>query len=310
MQISWALLFSLFFCLSAHASLPPAKPVQTESMTLKERLQARVKKSSSSQSASVIFDLPVTYNRKVSQWISYFQDKGKNWFRDWLERSSKYMPFIQKELKNAGLPQDLAFMVMIESGFLPNATSHADAVGPWQFMPATGKRYGLNQNWWIDERRDLKKSTLAAIRYIRDLYAEFGSWYLVAASYNMGENGLRRQIQKYKTQDFWALSRLGALPQETVDYVPKILAAMMISKSPSLYGFRDVAQFDSLEYDVVLVPGGTDLKELAESIGITTKSLKDLNAELVLGYVPTQISRHAIRVPKGAMVMVSDFLKK
>lgn len=305
----------IFLCLElsfpAHAAVPP-KPTapQSETLSLKERLQSRVRKSSSAQASSVIFDLPVTYNRKVSQWITYFQDKGKFWFRDWLERSSKYMPFIQKELKNAGLPQDLAFMVMIESGFLPNAVSHAQAVGPWQFISATGKRYGLNQNWWLDERRDIKKSTLAAIRYIRDLYTEFGSWYLVAASYNMGENGLRRQINKYKTRDFWALSRMGALPQETVDYVPKILAAMMISKSPSLYGFRDIAQFDSLEYDVVVVPGGTDLTDLAEKIGITTKSLKDLNAELILGYVPSQVPKHIIRVPKGSMALVSEYLKK
>lgn len=316
-----ALLFTFTFTIQSWASVPPpalqklptvmkAEAARSEPMSLKERLQARVKKSTPVHSASVIFDLPVTYNRKVSQWISYFQDKGKNWFRDWLERASKYMPFIQKELKNAGLPQDLAFMVMIESGFLPNAVSHASAVGPWQFIPATGKRYGLNQTWWLDERRDIKKSTLAAIKYIRDLHAEFGSWYLVAASYNMGENGLRRQINKYGTRDFWALSQIGALPQETVDYVPKILAAMMISKSPGLYGFHNLAQFDSLEYDIVHVPGGTDLRELADKLGVTTKSLKDLNAELILGYVPSQIQKHAIRVPKGSVAVVGEILSK
>ncbi len=277
-------------------------------ISLQERLQARVQKAPSSAQTSVIFDLPVTYNRKVSHWISYFQDKGKNWFRDWLERSTKYMPYIQKELKEAGLPQDLAFMVMIESGFAPNAISHADAVGPWQFIQPTGHRYGLKVNWWIDERRDLKKSTLAAIRYMKDLYQEFGSWYLVAASYNMGEGGLRRQIKKHQTRDFWALSRAGALPQETMDYVPKILAAMMITKSPSLYGFRDIAQFDPFDYDIVTVPGGTDLKEIANAIGVTGRSLRDMNSELVLGYVPSQVSKHTIRVPKGAMSLVSEHL--
>ncbi len=280
------------------------------SMTLKERLQARVKRASSSEATSVIFDLPVTYNRKVSFWITYFQDSGKNWFRDWLERSSKYLPFIQKELKNAGLPQDLAFMVMIESGFAPNAMSSAEAVGPWQFISATGQRYGLRVNWWLDERRDFKKSTLAAIGYLKDLHREFGSWYLVAASYNMGENGLRRQIQRYQTRDFWTLSQLGALPKETVDYVPKILAAMMIAKSPGLYGFRDLAQFESLDYDLVMAPGGTDLKLLASQLGVTRKSLLDLNAELVAGYIPTQINHHPIRVPKGSVTVVSQFLQR
>lgn len=293
---------------NALAAVPAAKPVAKPApLSLKDRLQARVQKAPQSGQTSVIFDLPVTYNPKVSQWISFFQDRGKVWFRDWLERASKYMPYIQRELKEAGLPQDLAFMVMIESGFAANAVSHADAVGPWQFIQPTGQRYGLRVNWWLDERRDLKKSTLAAIRYIRDLHAEFGSWYLVAASYNMGENGLRRQINKHKTKDFWALSRLKALPKETIDYVPKILAVMMITKSPGLYGFRDLAQLEALDYDLVYAPGGTDLKDLASQLGLTTKALRDLNSELIAGYVPSQVTKHAIRVPKGSMAMVSEY---
>ena len=123
----------------------------------------------------------------------------------------------------------------------------------------------------------------------------------------MGEGGLRRQIQKYNTRDYWVLCRSGALPQETMDYVPKILAAMMISKSPSLYGFRDLAQFDALDYDLVMAPGGTDLKELANELGVTTKSLRDLNAELVIGYVPNQIPKHAIRIPKGSVALASEY---
>ena len=141
------LLFFLFgICLTTAslAAIPPASTTKaanqaiTTHLTLKERLEERLKKTPRFQTGSVIFDLPVTYNRRVSYWISYFQANGKTWFRDWLERSSRYMPFIQKDLKNAGLPQDLAFMVMIESGFEPNAISHADAVGPWQFIQPTG----------------------------------------------------------------------------------------------------------------------------------------------------------------------------
>jgi membrane-bound lytic murein transglycosylase D len=218
------------------------------------------------------------------------------------------MPFIQTELKNAGLPSDLAYMVMIESGFISHATSTADAVGPWQFIEPTGVRYGLSKNWWLDERRDLRKSTLAAIRYMKDLYGEFGSWYLVAASYNMGENGLRRQIKKYGTKDYWALIKLNALPEETQEYVPKILAAMLISKAPNLYGFRDLERMDPLEYEVVLVPGGTDLDQLADHLGVTRKSLKDLNAELYLGYIPRQVEKHYIRVPKGASRFVASYV--
>ncbi|MBS1969956.1 MAG: lytic transglycosylase domain-containing protein [Bdellovibrionales bacterium] len=276
--------------------------------SLKEKLQTLTQKNThAANNNTLIFDLPVTYNKKVSKWVHYYQSRGQKWFREWLARSSKYMPFIQAELQRANLPTDLAFMVMIESGFSSAAVSHADAVGPWQFIAPTGNRYGLQNNWWLDERRDLKKSTLAAIRYLKDLREEFGSWYLVAASYNMGEAGLRRQIKKYQTKDYWTLVQKGALPEETQEYVPKILAAMLIAKAPNLYGFRDVEKLDPLDYEVVSVPGGTDLDGVADHLGVTRKSLKDLNAEILLGYIPRQIERHYIRVPKGAGRMVSSF---
>lgn len=309
---TWATVFlTSLIVINVRAEVPKAPPAELPAQvrTLKEKLKSITQRSRHVQSDSLIFDLPVTYNKKVSKWINYFQaDRGSKWFREWLQRSYIYMPFIQNDLRQAGLPLDLAYMVMIESGFAPNAVSHADAVGPWQFIEATGNRYGLNKSWWLDERRDLKKSTLAAIRYLRDLHEEFGSWYLVAASYNMGEAGLRRQIKKYGTKDYWTLIELNALPQETQDYVPKILAAMLIAKAPNLYGFRDLEKMNPLEYDVVSVPGGTDLGPLADHLGITRKSLKDLNAELYLGYIPRQIGRHFIRVPRGAASLVSSYV--
>lgn len=285
------------------------KPLAKKIPTLKDRLAGFSNRPTLAKSESLIFDLPVTYNKEVGRWIAYFQsEKNARWFRNWLERSYKYMPFIQEELRKADLPTDLAFMVMIESGFAANAESHAAAVGPWQFIESTGLRYGLSKNWWIDERRDLKKSTLAAIRYIRDLHKEFGSWYLVAASYNMGENGLRRRIKQYGTKDYWALIKLNALPKETQEYVPKILAAMLIAKAPNLYGFRGLEKMDALDYDIVSVPGGTDLDPLADYLGVTRKALKDLNAELILGYIPRHVDRHFIRVPKGASLYVSKYV--
>lgn len=291
----------LLFSLGSQGSLPDKKmSPQTKPLVW----------SAKAQDAALIFDLPVTYNKKVASWITHFQGRGHKWFREWLERSSRYLPFIQKELKKANLPTDLAYMVMIESGFSANAKSTADAVGPWQFIEATGQRYGLNKNWWLDERRDLRKATLAAIKYIRDLHDEFGSWYLVAASYNMGEGGLRRQIQKYKTRDYWELIRKNALPKETQDYVPKILAAMLISKAPNLYGFRELERRNPLEYEVVPAPGGTHLGEVADFLGVTRKSLKDINSELVLGYIPKEVKKHLIRVPKGSKGMVGDYLAK
>lgn len=303
----------LLACASAYTAVPDFKSPTSQDnnvgQTLKQRLQSQLNKSASKPQSSLFFDLPLTYNQKVSQWINHFQNNGKNWFKSWIERSTHYMPFIQNELQQAGLPQDLAFMVMVESGFQANAISHANAVGPWQFIRPTGERYGLKVKWWLDERRDLAKSTRAAIRYIKDLYSEFGSWYLVAASYNMGENGLRRQIRKHQTRDFWELSRKGALPQETIDYVPKILAVMIITKSPELYGFTNITRMVPLTYDLAVVPGGTELDDLADHLEVTRKSLRDLNAELLTASVPLSVSQHTIRIPKGSQRRVAEFLK-
>lgn len=277
-------------------------------MTLKEKLKLLEKKQTH-QTDHFIFDLPVTYNKKVANWISFFQSRGKTFFREWLEKSTKFMPLLQSELRRAGLPTDLAYMVMIESGFSTTAMSTAQAVGPWQFIESTGRNYGLKKNWWLDERRDITKSTQAAIRYLSDLKKEFGSWYLVAASYNMGENGLRRQIKKYGTNDYWQLVRLGALPQETQDYVPKILAALMISKAPNLYGFRDVAAQYPTRYEQIWAPGGTDLDQLADYLNVTRKAMKDLNSELLLGYIPRQAAGHAIHVPTGSVKLAQQFFR-
>jgi membrane-bound lytic murein transglycosylase D len=271
------------------------------------QITSTIKTTNSGQSP-LIFDLPVTYNYQVSFWVNHFQTRGQRWFREWLERASRYLPFIQEELLKAGLPADLAFMVMIESGFSSHAKSTANAVGPWQFIPTTGYRYGLEKTWWLDERKDLRKATHAAIRYIKDIRKEYRSWYLVAAAYNMGENGLRRIIKRHGTDDYWTLVRKKAIPKETQEYVPKILAAMLISKAPSLYGFRSLERYEPLQYDIIAAPGGTDIDKLADKIGVTRKSLRDLNAELLLGYVPKNITHHHIRVPKGSAKVVMNML--
>lgn len=307
------LFLSLSLPLKTFASMTVTKLTETpntdkSSLTLKQKLKL-LEKRQTNQTDHFIFDLPVTYNKKVANWIFFFQTRGKTFFRNWLEKSTKYMPLLQAELKKAGLPTDLAYMVMIESGFSSSAISTANAVGPWQFIESTGKGYGLKKNWWLDERRDIKKSTLAAIRYLKDLKQEFGSWYLVAASYNMGENGLRKQIKKYNTADYWELVRYRALPQETQDYVPKILAALMIAKAPNLYGFRDIDAQYPLRYELVWAPSGTDLENLADYLNITRNAMKDLNSELVLGYVPKQVDGHHIRIPLGSLSVAKQYFR-
>lgn len=288
----------------APGSTAPAEPLQR----LKSLDQPRIELSRSNDTP-LIFDIPVTYNDRVRQWIRYFQTDGRGTFKNWLERSARFLPVIQFELARNRLPQDLAYIAMIESGFVPGAVSHAGAKGMWQFIVPTAERYGLKIDWWIDERKDFMKSTRAAIRYMTDLYGQFESWYLVAASYNMGENGVRRLLQRHRTTNFWELADLGALPRETTDYVPKIIAAMLISKAPALYGFRELDFHMPLSFETASVPGGTEIAGLAVYLGVSEKYLKDLNPELIKGFVPSNVRGHTIRVPKGSMFAVSQFVR-
>ncbi|MAV91055.1 MAG: murein transglycosylase [Bdellovibrionaceae bacterium] len=255
------------------------------------------------------FDIPVTYNSKVKFWIRHFQGSGHKWFRKWLERSNAYLPLMKNTLAERKLPQDLAYVAMIESGFSAHATSTASAVGYWQFIKSTGKRYGLKIDWWIDERRDHQKSTVAAARYLGDLYKIFGSWYLTAAAYNMGEGRLGRLIKKHGTKNYWVLSQKSDFPKETKEYIPKLLAAMMISKAPKLYGFKDLSPKDPYSYDYFFVPGGTDLMNLASYLDIDHDRLSKLNPELLKGFVPSFIRSHRIRIPKGFSPRVTNYLR-
>lgn len=183
------------------------------------------------------FDIPIQINSRVEFWVDYFQNKGRPFFERYLERSELFIPYIVPLLKQNGLPEDLVYLAMIESGFNNHARSRARAVGPWQFISATGKRYGLMVNWWVDERRDTRKSTLAAVEYLRDLYTMFQGWELAAAAYNAGEAKIARAIRRFGTTDFWELSRHRFLRPETRDYVPKIIAAALIAKNRTQFGF-------------------------------------------------------------------------
>jgi membrane-bound lytic murein transglycosylase D len=292
-------------------SPPPAPltpPIFKKITVLGSEKAQQVELSDDSEN-SLIFDIPVTYNTSVRHWIKYFQTSARSTFRKWLERSARYLPNIQIELSQAGLPQDLGYLAMIESGFSPNAMSSASAVGIWQFMAPTGNHYGLHTSWWLDERRDYYKSTQAAIWYMTDLYKIFGSWYLVAASYNMGEARVKRLIEKYHTNNFWTLADMGLLSDETKNYVPKVLAAMLIAKAPALYGFRDLEYHLPESFEYYHIPGGTDLKQLAAHLGVSSQHLKELNPELIHAFVPRGIKDHLIRIPKGSMLAVSDFIR-
>jgi len=245
------------------------------------------------------FDIPIVINGKVEQYIHYFQTTIRHKFITWLSRSEKYIPFMKNVLKEHGLPEDLVYMSLIESGFNPYAYSRAKAVGLWQFMSMTGKRYGLRVNWWVDERRDPEKSTIAAARYLKDLYEMFACWYLAAAGYNAGEYKIINAIKRYRTEDFWKLTNYRYLKRETKDYVPLMIAAALVAKDPEKYGFTDVEYQEPLRYEKVKVPPLTDLSPIAKACETSIEEIKDLNPELRRGVTPPDETEYEIKIPYG-----------
>ena len=247
------------------------------------------------------FDIPIVINAKVEQFIQYFQTVMRSKFSSWLARSEKYIPFMRNTLKEKGLPEDLVYMALIESGFNPYAYSRSKASGPWQFIYLTGKRYGLKVDWWVDERRDPEKSTVAAAKYLKDLYDMFECWYLAAAGYNAGENKIVNAMRRYRTEDFWELSKYQYLKQETKDYVPQMIAAALISKDPEKYGFVGIEYEEPLRYEKVKVPEVTDLLTIARACETSVEEIKDLNPELLKGCTPSKDPDYEVKIPFGRM---------
>lgn len=255
------------------------------------------------------FDVPIYYDTKVRKWMSFFQTKGKKRFERWMRRSHPYIPSIKKILKEHNLPKDLAYLPLIESGFLPHARSHANAVGYWQFIRTTGLRYGLQVSWWVDERKDIIKSSHAASRYLSSLHQKFRDWHLVLAAYNMGENKLQKLIKKHKTHDFKQLILKKDFPKETREYVPQFIAAVMLNKYYKVYGFNDIARHNSLNYDYVLAPGGTDLVSLSEKIPIDYRKLRNINPELNHGFIPKTIREYTLKIPIKYKGLALNYLR-
>ncbi len=245
------------------------------------------------------FDIPIVINEKVEHFVQYFQTTAKNRFSSWLARSEKYIPFMKTLLREHGLPEDLVYMALIESGFNPYAYSRSKASGPWQFIYFTGKRYGLRSDWWIDERRDPEKSTIAAAKYLKDLYDMFECWYLAAAGYNAGERKIVAAMQRYQTEDFWELTKYSYLKQETKDYVPQMIAAALIAKDPEKYGFVGIEYEEPLRYEKVKVPEVTDLRLIARACEVTLNEIKELNPELSRWCTPPDFPDYEIKIPPG-----------
>lgn len=254
------------------------------------------------------YDFPITVNSKVEAWMDYFTGRGRHHMERYLGRSSRYIPLMKETLKKEGLPQDLVYLALIESGFNLRAKSRTRAVGPWQFMKPTGKRYGLRVDAWVDERRDFVRSTEAASRYLKDLYLMFESWYLAASAYNAGEFKILRGINTLHTNNYWRICETNFLRRETKDYVPKLIAAAIIAKNPEKYGFDDIEYEEPLKFDSVNVEFPLSLNEVARLIDVPTETMEDLNPELMRNVIPEDATPYSLRIPVGKRVLVERAL--
>lgn len=243
-----------------------------------------------------------TYRVRVNEHVRFFLDRFQTGYRraiveGWLARSGRYLPMILDVFRQKGLPEDLVFTVMIESGFNPVAVSQAGAKGLWQFMAPTARLYGLRVDGWLDERLDPEKSTVAAANYLRDLYAQFGSWDLAQAAYNAGDGKIQHAIDRTGSRDFWTLHKTSLLLDETKNFVPAIHAATLIGRQPERYGFSVVPE-DPLRYEQVTVPKGSRLVRLAALSGVAPQDLESLNPELRQKQTPPD-GPYELKVPLG-----------
>jgi membrane-bound lytic murein transglycosylase D len=238
-------------------------------------------------------------NAEVRHYLERFQTGYRRAVVErWIERSGRYAGMIQGVLRDKGLPEDLMFTAMIESGFNPVAVSRAGAKGLWQFMAPTARRYGLRVDRWVDERLDPEKSTVAAARYFSDLHALFGSWELAKAGYNAGEMKVLRAMKALGTSDFWELTRGRVLREETKNFVPAIQAATLIGREPERYGFT-ASQTEPLAYEAAPVPSGLALSRVAALVGVGVEVLYELNPELRMKQTPPG-GPYLLKFPVGA----------
>jgi len=254
---------------------------------------------------STSHDIAIPLNDRVLAYMDLFLGRLRDWFQNALARGGRYMPMIQGVLRAEGLPLDLAYVPLIESAFNPNAVSKAQAKGTWQFIRGTGLAYGLKVDWYIDERSNPEKSTVAAARYLRALNAQFnGNWHLALASYNGGPGLVQRAMKRTRISDFWQLrAKPRALPRETREYVPMILAAIVIARNPAQYGF-DVTPDAPMEYDKVGLPQPVDLRRVAEWVGTSVDDIQALNPELRRWTTPIRYPGYELKVPKGTAPIV------
>jgi membrane-bound lytic murein transglycosylase D len=244
-------------------------------------------------------DLPLVLNDEVARYISYFSSpRGHPVLEHALERAGRYRDMILRTLKKEGVPEDLIYLAEAESGFHPLALSNRGARGMWQFMAGTGVGYDLRRNWWVDDRQDPEKATRAAARCLKDLYNQFGDWYLAMAAYNSGAGTVQRAVERTGYADFWELYRRGVLPKETRNYVPIIIAMTIMAKNPQQYGLDNLHPDPPLQTDVVKVDYPVDLRLVAECVDSSVTTLQELNPSLLRMTTPKD-GTYELKLPPG-----------
>jgi membrane-bound lytic murein transglycosylase D len=264
--------------------IPAASP------DVKAKAQAEIKSTHS--------DLPLMMTDQVAGYISYFSNRGRGTFERAFARSGRYHDMMVHILKQEGVPQDLIYLAQAESGFIPTAVSRAGARGIWQFMGSRGQGYGLHRSQWVDDRQDPEKSTRAAAHHLKDLYAQFGDWYLAMAAYNSGPGTVQAAVKRTGYADFWELYRRNVLPKETRNYVPIILAVTIVAKNLSHYGFDDVSMDEPALYDSVSINYPVDLRLVADCVDATPLQLQQLNPSLLRLTTPRE-GTFELHLPPG-----------
>jgi membrane-bound lytic murein transglycosylase D len=255
------------------------------------------------------FDVPVVVKKEVLKFLDYYQGPGRKAMEASLVRSGRYLPLFREIFKEEGVPLDLLYMAHVESLFKPQAYSRARARGIWQFVKGTALLYDLKVGWWLDERLDYCKSTKSAALYLKDLYERFGSWYLALAAYNGGPGRVSRVIRRYGEMDYWTMAKRGLLLRETRNYVPSILAAIIISRHPERYGFT-VEPAGPIEFETVPLDYQVDLAVIAESLNVPLATMMELNPELQRGVTPFETEGYLLKVPPKNRELLTQQLAK
>jgi membrane-bound lytic murein transglycosylase D len=282
--------------------LPEQQPVPApidEANQIEPSADPNLKAKAEAELQHIQSDLPLMMNDYVAGYINYFSTHGRSVFEGAWTRSGRYREMILRIFKEEGIPQDLIYLAQAESGFKPQALSRARARGMWQFMASRGVGYGLRRSWWVDDRQDPEKATRAAARHLKDLYNQFGDWYLAMAAYNSGPGNVQQAVRRTGYADFWELYKRNVLPGETKNYVPIILAMTIMSKNPAQYGLDAVQPDPPMTYDVVKVDYPVDLRLVADCVDAPVEVLIDLNPSLLRRTTPKD-QEFDLHIPEGS----------